>query len=229
WREAADRWAPPLLRDKRSAAIVAELREEPKRTNALRRIAEASLTEQQGRHLIAWYETVYADFVARNNGADWIDMTGGRFSDTPVTRSAGVRARMITLRGAAPIHLGTMPRSQYELLCYRARDAIALWQSEPTPRSADRIAYAIERAQSQDDLDNDRRDLAVGLAATLIVTTLLLGLEAMAGSLPIGIWFVPVVTLALTMALELRSARAPIRAVRRSELRSTIHLTTGGG
>lgn len=228
WVEAAGHWETPLLHDSRVEDLVGALRREPNRGSALALINEAELTPGDKDELVAWYEMAYADFVARNNRADWIDITGGRFADAPVAPIAGVRAHTVSLRGEGPKHLGEMPQSQYEVLCYRARDALAAWNADPTPAAADRIAYAIERAQAQDDLFSERRELKYGLAATVLVTAALVAVDMFAASLPVGFWLVPLATLALSLLPEISAMRAPFRAVRESSLRSTIHLTSGG-
>lgn len=227
WDLAVARWHTPVLEDPSVRDAVHALRQEPNRGTALRKLALSGLTASRYDELAAWYEKVYADFIARNNGADWIDITGGRPAEEHVVPVVGVRARTVTLRGQAPKHLGDMPQSQYELLCYRARGALEGWRANPSPAAANRIAYAIERAQVQDDLTADRHNLLVGLLATLVVTASLLLLDVLAPGIPVGAWFLPLATLALTMLMELRAALAPIRAVSRSALRSTVHITAG--
>jgi hypothetical protein len=204
--------------------LAAVLREVSKRSDALRAIAESGLPADLEEHVRAWYETVYIDYVATNNEADWLDLAGGRFSDVTVRRRRSSGKASIPLRGSAPMHLGQMPLATYQQLRYRSREAQAAWRTEPSARAMDRIAYAIENTAAAPDLTRDRRALLTGLSLTLLLSVGLVLLTSVLGTIPVGLWLIPLLTIGLTVAVETVKLMGPIRAVRRSTLRSIIHL-----
>lgn len=220
----ADKWWTPVLNTGPGRDLAAVLREVSKRSDALRAIAESGLPADLEEHVRAWYETVYIDYVATNNEADWLDLAGGRFSDVTVRRRRSSGKASIPLRGSAPMHLGQMPLATYQQLRYRSREAQAAWRTEPSARAMDRIAYAIENTAAAPDLTRDRRALLTGLSLTLLLSVGLVLLTSVLGTIPVGLWLIPLLTIGLTVAVETVKLMGPIRAVRRSTLRSIIHL-----
>ena len=82
WDECAARWARPSG-GAGLGALLDELAHIPQRSDALRRLG-GRVTAHELTWAEAWYLTVDADFVARNNGADWIDIWA---VVSPTTRS----------------------------------------------------------------------------------------------------------------------------------------------
>lgn len=220
----ADEWWTPALDTSPGQEVAAVLRTMPKRSDALRMIGDAGLPSKLEEHLRAWYEMVYIDYVAANNEADWLDLAGGRFSDVTVRRRRSSARASIPLRGSAPVHLGQMPAAPYQQLRYRSRDALLAWRTEPSARAMDRIAYAIENTATRPDLAQDKRAMLTGLSLTLVLSVGLVLLTSLLGTIPVGLWLIPLLTISLTMVVELIKLLGPIRAVQRSTLRSVIHL-----
>lgn len=230
WGECAARWARPsggaVL-----GALLEELARTPQRSAALRLL---DATERGGRVAVherlwaeAWYLTVYADFVARNNGADWIDITGSRLSDHPITPVGGGSTLQVTLRGAAPRLLDEMPPAQFEVFRYRARSAIADYRLSPTQRALDRIAYAVQRESTQTDLDVDRRATFFQLMISCLALVLVSGV-GLVQAVPGWAVVVPLAILALSLFFEWVKMVGVIRQVSRSPLTSVITISTAG-
>lgn len=223
-------WDPPTAPSD-AAPLLTRLQETSRRSEARALLDEAvatgSLPAARREVVEAWWERAYADFVAANNGADWIDIFGGRFDSIRTLRGESGGRRTTVLRGRAPQILGRMPSARYEIFVWANRTVLQRFQSRGEQSDVDAVAYAVQRADSEVDLASDRRDLARGLAVSLgaVLVVFVLGLVA---GVPTVAWLVPIVILAVTLGAEIYAVREPIRAVRRSALESTLYLGVRG-
>lgn len=224
--EAIEVWeAPPVAAA--AEPLLAELRATPRRSDA-RRLMDDAVTAGQISHerrevVEAWWERAYADFLAANNGADWIDMFGGRFDAIRTLRGESGGRRTTVLRGQAPQILGRMPSPRYAIFVWANRTVLHGFRTRGGQDDVDAVAYAVQRADAEVDLASDRRALAWGLAVSLGAVLVVFGLGFLT-AMPTAAWLVPIATLAVTLAAEIYAVREPIRAVRRSTLESTLYL-----
>lgn len=224
--EAVGVWdAPPV--PAAAEPLLTELRETARRSDARRlmddAVAAGTISAERREVVEAWWERAYADFVAANNGADWIDIFGGRFDAIRTLRGETGGRRTTVLRGQAPQILGRMPSPRYAIFVWANRTVLHGFRTRGGQRDVDAVAYAVQRADSEVDLAGDRRALAWGLAVSLGAVLVVFGLGFLT-SIPNAAWLVPIATLAVTLVAEIYAVREPIRAVRRSALESTLYL-----
>lgn len=226
FEEIAKQWKCPEVTEA-AEPTVESLTTQSNRSEAIRTldIAEerGDLTQDERLQVQGWWELAYADLIATNNQADWIDIFGGRFDGVLVERTETHDAQTRVLHGAGPQILGAMPRAQYAVFLWTSRSVIARWQRGRNQRDTEAVAYAIQRASTDLDLDTERATLRRGLEISLgaVVIGFLLSL---AGQMPYIGWAIPLVILVVTLTVEIHKAGAPRREVSASHLRSTLYL-----
>lgn len=229
WEGAVAGWELP--RDPRLRTRATAMAAQPVRSAALalleRTDDSAPLTTREREELEAWYKSVYLDFLATNNRADWIDIVGGRLSERGGTPTAERQQQRLVLRGSGPELLGEMPPEQFELFAHQSRGVIARYRERPTQPALDGIAYAIAGASVQYDREADVRRSVLQLAVTLasLVVVFVLGLFSTNPALAAAI---PLIILAVSLATEVYTAWEPLRSVRRSQLRSIVSVGPAG-
>lgn len=229
FEEIVAQWSRPDVTDA-PRPLVDRLATQPNRSEAIRMLEEASargdLSEGERLQIEGWWELAYADLIATNNQADWIDIFGGRFDGVRVDRPQTSRARTTVLRGAGPEILGEMPRAQYALFLWSSRSVITRWQGTRGQAETEAVAHAIQYAAKDVDLASERAALRTGLIIAL--GSVIIGFAlSLAGQMPYIGWAIPLVILAFTLAVEIYKARAPFREVSASNLRSTLYLRAG--
>lgn len=233
WQALQGDWVAPSA-DGRSQAWLA-LRDDLSATfdrstirDHLKAATTAGEPDQPDRdELEQWWNTLYIDFIARNNDADWIDIMGGASAVDRAPGAGATGSRVARLRGDAPRLLGAMPPERYAVLRYESRGAIEAWRRDRTQQACDRIAYAIHSASEEIDLRSHRRELLLGLAISLVSAIVIFGV-GLFSTIPGIAWTIPLAVLALTLGTEVLKVLAPIRAMRRSALESVIHLDPAG-
>lgn len=225
-----DEWRPTALPMTADDDLVAKVAATASRSVALdvlrQAVAEGQLSGPDRGVIEAWYERAYADYIATNNEADWIDVVGGRFNHLPARRAISEGVRTTSLRGTAPLILGRMPSSRYAIFVWANRTLLATFRGDRSQDDTDAVAYSVQRADAEVDLRDERRSLVIGLAASLGVTALVFVLGAVS-DVPRVAWLVPMIVLLVTLAGQVFAEREPIRAVRHSALQSTLYLREG--
>ena len=148
-----------------------------KRTEVLAYLRDHRLElEGYGGLLRDWWMNAYFDALAAMHGSNWL-----RFSADPGTqdsmprrrlglrrRSPGRASSTIQFQGSLVSTLDEMPGPVYAVLRHQARVAIGEWQSHPSQKTSDGLAYAVARADATQSRRQARRAAWTRVGLTLV-------------------------------------------------------------
>ncbi|HEX6467608.1 MAG TPA: hypothetical protein VF069_00825 [Streptosporangiaceae bacterium] len=125
-----------------------------------------------------WHNACYLRSLAYAQGAELIEYLLGdpraaarrrlvRRGRSPATDGRG-ETRQVMLPQMLITELGTMPRSVFETVLYRNRDAISNWRLSGDPSSMRRVAYGLLDAADQPDPTSLSRETATRLLLVVV-------------------------------------------------------------
>lgn len=174
----SERPVPPAVLSASDPAVVAArsyLADTVKRTDALAYLRGNPIADHAGQ-LGDWWMNAYFDALAAQHRTNWL-----RFRADPGTQDSLPRRRFgsrrrtvgrdgatIQFQGSLVSTLDDMPAPVYALLRHQARKAISDWQSNPSQRSSDELAYAVARADAVVSRRQTRRAVQVRVGLTLL-------------------------------------------------------------
>lgn len=123
-----------------------------------------------------WHNACYLRSMAYAQGAELIEYllgdphAAGRRRLVRRGRAAaqGGKTRPVMLPQTLITELGTMPRSVFETVLYRNRDAIARWRLIGDPSAMRRVAYGLQDAADQPDPTSISRETETRLALVVV-------------------------------------------------------------
>ncbi|MCC3291091.1 hypothetical protein [Arthrobacter sp. zg-Y1110] len=168
----------------RRAAVVRELRaSEPEADAAVQFLSETVIRTAALSYLDAkapqlagnatllqdWWMGAYFDAMAEQHETNWL-----RFREDTVMQEAQRRGRglsggeTIQFQGSLVATLHDMPPQVYAVLRHQARSAIHDWQTRPSQKTSDALAYAVARSNAAVSLGEDRKAMWTRIALTLL-------------------------------------------------------------
>jgi hypothetical protein len=121
-----------------------------------------------------WHNACYLRSLAYAQGAELIEYLLGdprAAARRRLTRRGSVptgETRQVMLPATLITELGTMPRSVFETVIYRNRDAIAMWRLSGDPSAMRRVAYGLFDAADQPDPTALSRETATRLLLVVV-------------------------------------------------------------
>lgn len=145
-----------------------------------RSIALSYLRREQERlgastsHLHDWWTNAYYDALATMHGTNWLRFKADPGTDAPRRRlglrqrASGPTSTTIQFQGSLVSTLTVMPPAAYALLRHQARDAIRDWQTHPSQKTSDGLAFAVAQANATVSRKHVRRTARNRVGLTLL-------------------------------------------------------------
>ncbi|MCC9204821.1 hypothetical protein [Arthrobacter sp. zg-Y769] len=167
-----------------------------------------------------WWMGAYFDALAEQHETNWL-----RFREDTAMEDTQRRGRdlaggeAIQFQGSLVATLHDMPPQVYAVLRHQARSAIHDWQTRPSQKTSDGLAYAVARSNAAVSLWEDRKAMWMRIALTV--------LPAVVGTLTAGFFsnlLAGVGSAIATVVLGVPLVEfAELHATRKKKMRAHIH------